>query len=160
MESLVTRRRFRGRSPGLLVAAWAALALAACNDPHDSRTAGQKLDSAIARTETTMEQVKDKAQLAGQEAREAASNLGGRIERSTSDARITAGVKAALIKDPELSALKVEVDTNGGRVSLAGAAPTLAAKERATALAKAVEGVLSVDNRLVVRTPAAVAPRG
>lgn len=126
------------------------LALAACNDSNDSRTAGQKLDSAIAKTERTAEGFKGEARTAGQEVRQAASELGQKIEATTSDARITASVKLALGKDDQLNALKIDVDTNAGRVSLKGSAPTLAAKERATTIAKSVEGVLTVDNELVV----------
>ncbi|MET0517392.1 MAG: BON domain-containing protein, partial [Burkholderiaceae bacterium] len=59
-----------------------------------------------------------------------------------------------LAKDSELSALSINVDTRDGRVALKGKAPTLAARDRATQLASAVKGVVSVDNQLVI------APRG
>ena len=52
--------------------------------------------------------------------------------------------------DDQLSALKIEVETAQGVVSLSGPAPSADAAERATVLARAVEGVTGVQNRLVV----------
>jgi hyperosmotically inducible protein len=66
------------------------------------------------------------------------------------DAAITVAVSAALAKDSQLSAMRIDVDTDGGRVVLNGSAPSTAAKERATMLARGVDGVKSVDNRLAV----------
>ena len=68
-----------------------------------------------------------------------------------SEAGTTAKVNAALIGDPELSALKINVDTHGNVVTLNGEAPNQAAKDRAEDLAKAVEGVQSVNNLLTVK---------
>ena len=50
-----------------------------------------------------------------------------------------------------LSAMKIDVHTSHGRVALTGPAPDGAAKARAALLASAVEGVSSVDNRLIVK---------
>lgn len=66
------------------------------------------------------------------------------------DAGITAAIKSNLAADSELSALKIDVDTSDGRVTLKGTAPTAAAAERAATMAKAVTGVTSVDNQLTV----------
>jgi osmotically-inducible protein OsmY len=63
---------------------------------------------------------------------------------------VTAGVKAELIKDPDLRALRIDVDTHNGKVLLTGHAPSASARDRATHLAYAVKGVASVDNRLQV----------
>jgi hyperosmotically inducible periplasmic protein len=66
------------------------------------------------------------------------------------DAVITSSVKAELAKDPNLSALKINVDTDNGRVALRGTAPDNVARERATTLAAGVKGVVGVDNQLTV----------
>ena len=84
-----------------------------------------------------------------------AGPLGGLdTQRSTGEAidDVTIGtkLKAALAADPELSALKINVDTDNGRVALRGTAPSEAARERATQLASNVKGVVSVDNQLSV----------
>ncbi len=65
------------------------------------------------------------------------------------DATITAQVSAGLAKDPDLSAVKINVDTRNGAVTLNGPAPNLAAKDRAQTIAKSIKGVTSVTNLLV-----------
>lgn len=73
---------------------------------------------------------------------------------ATKDAALTTTIKAELARDPSLSALAINVDTTAGRVALRGKAPDAVAVERATAIALATQGVVSVDNQLVVE------PRG
>lgn len=146
-----------------------AFGLAACNKADENKTAGQQLDTAIAKTEQAADQAKvdaDRAvQAAGQsiengaeKVADAASNAAEATKDAASDALAiaseagtTAKVNAALIKDPDLSALKIDVDTKGNAVTLNGTAPTQAAKDRATEIAKAVEGVGSVNNLLTVQ---------
>ena len=138
------------RASLLLAALVSSVALVAC-DKRDDQTAGQKLDSAIAKTE----QKADEAKVATENA---ADRAGQKIESSTEkmtakaeDVAITAKVNAALAGDPKLSALKIDVDTVDGRVNLSGFAPDAASRERATELTKAVNGVVSVENKLEVR---------
>lgn len=66
------------------------------------------------------------------------------------DATITAQVKAALAADPDVSALKINVDTAQGAVKLKGEVKTLALRRKAEALAQGVKGVKKVDNQLIV----------
>jgi hypothetical protein len=66
------------------------------------------------------------------------------------DTAITAAVKTALAADPSLSALHIDVTTTHGSVLLAGPAPDAKSRQRAEVLAMAPEGVVAVDNRLVV----------
>lgn len=73
------------------------------------------------------------------------------IGNSVDDIAITASVSAGLAKDADLSAIKIDVDTKNGAVSLTGPAPSVAARERASAIAKGTKGVVSVDNKLVVK---------
>jgi osmotically-inducible protein OsmY len=74
------------------------------------------------------------------------------VAATADDIAITARIKTELAKDPSLSALRIDVDTREGLVSLTGSAPDNAARERATRVAAAVKGVLSVDNLLVVNS--------
>jgi osmotically-inducible protein OsmY len=67
------------------------------------------------------------------------------------DVAITASVSAGFAKDADLSAIKIDVDTKSGMVTLYGPAPTVAARDRATTIAKSIKGVNSVDNKLVVK---------
>ncbi|MBS0427010.1 MAG: BON domain-containing protein [Proteobacteria bacterium] len=153
-------------------AAAVALALAGC-DRADNKTAGQQLDTAIAKTEqaardakATTESlaadakakidekapaaesaVKDGAARASEATREAGAAIAGAVD----DATITATVSAGLAKDSELSALRIDVDTKAGVVTLKGPAPNAAAKARAEEIARSVKGVSRVDNALEIR---------
>jgi len=139
-----------------------ALALNACGKQDDGKTAGQQLDSAIAKTEqaaaaakakteSTMANagaaLKDATQKAESSGAEAASKAGEKLDNMS----ITTAVSTALAKDPDLSALKINVETKDGAVTLNGTAPSQAAVEKASAIAKAVKGVKSVDNKLQVK---------
>ena len=109
------------------------LALGAC-DRADNR-----VDSGAAKT--------------GQAARNAADDTKtmGAAADKVDDGMITTKVNAALVSDKELSAVKINVDTKNGKVTLNGPASSIPAKEKASTLAKAVKGVVSVDNKLVVK---------
>jgi hypothetical protein len=58
----------------------------------------------------------------------------------------------SLLRPPDLSAIKIDVDTKSGRVALHGSAPSVAARERATMIALGVKGVAGVDNRLTIKS--------
>lgn len=128
----------------------AALALGACQRNDAERTAGERLDTAVAKSEQKADDIKaDVKQQAGeakQDINKATDAAGARLK----DMSITTAVNAELAKDTELSALKINVDTSQGRVLLRGSAPSEASRERATALASRVDGVLGVDNQLTV----------
>ena len=67
------------------------------------------------------------------------------------DAAITGKVKTALIADPDVKALQIDVDTKDGVVTLNGTADTASHSDRATTVAQGIEGVKSVDNKLTVK---------
>lgn len=144
----------------LSLTAVVALSLAACSR-DDNRTAGEKLDSAIAKTEAATDKAATQIKQEGADAKAAMERSADKAEAAvdrtaakvadaTDDARITAGVNAELAKDPNLSALKIDVDTRNGKVLLQGKAPSDEARSRATTLAANVRGVTSVENRLTV----------
>ena len=146
--------------------------LAACGK-SDDKTAGQKLDSAISQTQQAAENVGTKIEdgaakagdatanaldKAGEKVSNAADAAGHKIEEGATkagaaldDAGITAAVKTDLIKAPEISALQINVDTQGGAVTLSGTVPTEAIKTQAGDIAKAAKGVTSVNNNLTVK---------
>lgn len=134
----------------LLTALVATLGLAAC-DRRDDQSAGQKLDSAIAKTEQKADEAKVATENAANRAEQKIDAATDRMATKADDVAITAKVNAALAGDPKLSALKIDVDTADGRVNLSGFAPDAASRERATELTRAVNGVVSVDNKLEVR---------
>lgn len=69
---------------------------------------------------------------------------------ATGDASLTAKVKTALITAPDLSAMKINVDTNNGVVTLKGEVKNTAEKVKAEQLASNVTGVTQVVNNLQV----------
>ena len=104
----------------------AGLALAACQPGQDTRTASTPNPT------------------------EGAKELAEKAISTASDAAITVAVNTALAKDQQLSMLRIDVDTVDGHVVLDGSAPDAAASQRATQLARNVDGVKSVDNRLTL----------
>ena len=67
------------------------------------------------------------------------------------DAGITAKVKTALIAEPGLSGLAIDVDTAHNIVTLSGAVASDAARADAERVAKSVGGVKDVKNNLTVK---------
>lgn len=172
---LSRRTPTRHRPHGALVAVGSlalALALGACSKQED-KTAGQQLDSAIAKTEQAASEARAKAEQSAAEAKakteSAMASAGTAIQDATKNAEssakeavskaegklddvsITTSVSSAIGKESDLSVLKINVDTKNGAVTLNGSAPTEAAREKAGSIAKAVKGVNSVDNKLVVK---------
>lgn len=156
------------RIAGLLAVTALAFGLSAC-DKMKEPTVGQKIDAAVEQTEKAATEAKAKAQqalesagakveqgavkaeAAAEGAGDAARQAGNAVLEKMDDAAITAQVSAGLAKDPTLSALKIDVDTRDGVVTLNGPAPTQEAKDRATAIAQGVKGVSSVMNQLSVK---------
>lgn len=142
-----------------------ALGLAAC-DKMKEPTTGQRIDSAIDTTETAAARAEVQARKALADAqvhmRAGAEKTGVVAEKTADtlrsagssalaladDAALTAQVSAGLAQDPALSAIRIDVDTHAGHVTLSGPAPTQAALERATTIAQGVKGVVSVTNQL------------
>lgn len=160
MNSLKISQRPAHRVASILAVSALALGLAACGKTEEP-TVGQRLDSAVEKTEQAAADARVKAESAMQNAenkmeqsaanaeataKDAATTAKGAID----DATITAQVNAGLAKDPDLSALKINVDTVNGKVTLNGPAPSTVARDRAETIAKAVNGVTSVNNQLVV----------
>jgi hyperosmotically inducible periplasmic protein len=68
------------------------------------------------------------------------------------DSVITAKIKAALLKDPVVSALAVSVETRQGTVLLSGFVDSENQQRRAQEIAASVHGVITVKNGLEVKS--------
>jgi hyperosmotically inducible periplasmic protein len=158
----ILRSPYRTKALALTCSLAALMALTACGNKDDGKTAGQKLDAAVASTEQAAAEAKAKAEAsmaeagaavkdATEKAEASQSKAAGSMAGSAEDVAITASVAAGFAKDADLSAIKIDVDTKNGNVTLYGPAPTAAARDRATKIAKSVKGVASVDNKLVVK---------
>jgi len=118
--------------------ALAVMALSACN-PRDDQSVGQKVDEAVA-----------SAKSGANDAKRVASDAAATVASAATDAMITTKINAALAADDQLKATRIDVDTRKGYIVLSGTAPDAGSRERATSLARAVDGVVAVDNRLIV----------
>jgi len=138
----------------------ASLAMAGCS-PRDREQAANNADQTMAQGEQKakemgqdarqgMDRAKQEAKEAAQDAKNSTADAGAKIGDKVADAVITTTVKAEIAKDSSLSAMRINVDTDSGRVILRGTAPSAQAREHATALATGVKGVVSVDNQLTV----------
>jgi hyperosmotically inducible periplasmic protein len=68
------------------------------------------------------------------------------------DATITGRVKTALLNDPGVSGLRIDVDTFKGVVTLSGGVKSRAEADRAVAIARKTPGVVDVKSTLQVTT--------
>jgi hyperosmotically inducible protein len=120
----------------LLAAALASVALlgAGCSDQRSTDTVGQKMDRATDKMAATTE------------------NAANKTATAIDDTAITTKVKSAMVADPTLKALQINVETKNGVVTLAGAVDSQAMKDKATEVTQAVSGVKSVDNNLTVKS--------
>jgi len=120
----------------LMAAALAAGALfgAGCSDRSSTGSVSEKID----RTTDQMSV--------------AADNAAARAAASSDDGTVTVKVKGALMTDPALKPLEIQVSTKDGVVTLAGAVDSPVQKERATQIAQSVSGVQSVVDNLTVKS--------
>lgn len=75
----------------------------------------------------------------------------GRASEAVADSVITTKVKADLIREPDLKALDVHVDTSNGVVMLSGFVPSQAEADKAVQVARNVKGVSKVENGLQIQ---------
>jgi osmotically-inducible protein OsmY len=79
------------------------------------------------------------------------SACGKSVGETIDDGTITARVKTALVGDPEVAGLRIDVDTFKGVVTLSGAVKTPAERDKAIALARKVGGVTDVKSTLQIQ---------
>lgn len=84
----------------------------------------------------------------GQLAGCATSGGGGPVAQYVDDATITAGVKAAIVREPTLKVFEIDVETVKGVVQLSGFVSSADSVAAAASVARTVKGVKSVKNDL------------
>ena len=75
---------------------------------------------------------------------------GKTVDATIDDATITARVKTALLNDPQVGAMKIDVDTTQGVVTLSGIVKSHADASRAIQLAKQAAGGNDVKSALQI----------
>jgi hyperosmotically inducible protein len=73
-----------------------------------------------------------------------------RVERMMDDSTITTRINHEMVKDDDVKARQIDVDTIGGHVTLTGVVATRKESTRAIQIAKRVPGVKSVTNNLQI----------
>ncbi|MGH8619687.1 MAG: BON domain-containing protein [Burkholderiales bacterium] len=141
---------------GFFLIAGAAL-LAGCDQKPAATKEAQKSSSFSSSVEATAKKVEKAADTAMDKTQSAMSTAGDKIETAAdktkvamSDGAITAAVKSKFIADPDLKAIDINVDTTNGAVLLKGNVDTERNRDKATTVAREVDGVKSVSNALVV----------
>lgn len=82
---------------------------------------------------------------------DSAPGYGARAGQAVDDAALTGKVKAALAADAGLSTLTFNVDSKQGAVTIYGTVKSQDQSDKVTKVATTVEGVKSVENKLVIR---------
>jgi osmotically-inducible protein OsmY len=124
----------RNRPSTLLVAlAAGALLMVGCDQRAPADTTAAKVDRAADKVGATV------------------SNAADKTATVTEDAAITAKVKAAILAEPGLKTLQINVDTNGATVTLSGTVDNADLRERAKQIATSTSGVKAVVDQLTVK---------
>jgi hyperosmotically inducible protein len=110
-----------------------SLALTACQQRSPDSTAARRADQAPQTVVSASPNVVDKAVAA------------------TDDAAITAKIKSAILAEPGLKSLQINVDTKDGTVTLSGTVDNTDLRERAKQLASSTSGVRGVVDQLNVK---------
>lgn len=76
---------------------------------------------------------------------------GKTVGETIDDATITTRVKTALLNDPDVGGLRIDVDTFKGVVTLSGGVKTKAEEAQAVAIARKISGVTDVKSTLLVQ---------
>jgi len=79
------------------------------------------------------------------------SACGKTVGETIDDATITTRVKTALLNDPQVAGLKIDVDTTKGIVTMSGIVRNRDEEQRAVQIARGVPGVHDVKSTLQVQ---------
>jgi osmotically-inducible protein OsmY len=79
-----------------------------------------------------------------------ATGCGKTVGETIDDTTITTRVKTAMLNDPAVGGLRIDVDTFRGTVTLSGRVKSEAERQQAIGLARKVDGVTQVKDALQV----------
>ncbi len=116
---------------------------------HQVEAAAHSLEERF--SEITTQAVKEQLAKTGVYIVEKAKEAGAVVANATTDARITATIKTKLFGEPGMPAMRINVDTSDGVVTLSGTANSLAQVTTAIQLAAATGGVRRVISTIQVK---------
>jgi len=124
----------RNRPSALLIAlAAGTLLIAACDQRAPADSTAASVDRAADKVGATV------------------SNAADKTAAVADDAAITAKVKAAILAEPGLKSLQINVDTSSATVTLTGSVDNADLRERAKQIATSTSGVKGVVDQLTVK---------
>lgn len=126
------------------------------------RKAGEQIDEATKPARDSIQEklrvldlrsddIKDELARTGKVIRRKAQDIGNAVADATADTRITAAIKGKLLKERDLSALSISVNTTGGVVTLSGTVSSPEHISKAMLLAMETDGVREVISTLQVK---------
>lgn len=121
------------------------------NNPNAAAPASEDMNAPAS---TQMRSAGQEMKAAGADTVEAAKDTYHGSTRAVKDTTITAEVKTALKRDPQVGSLRIHVMTSGGVVTLKGKVPSPDMAAHAAQVAEQSKGVKSVDNQLMVANSA------
>lgn len=120
---------------------------------NTAQSAGNALNEKLKDWRLDRESITNELARTGRVMRDKANNAGKAISDATADGRVTAAIKAKLVKEPDLSAWDIHVSTTDGVVTLSGtvSSPDL--------IGKAMEQALDTDGARQVISTIQVKPK-
>jgi hypothetical protein len=106
---------------------------------------------ACERSEQDWKDAKRAAAKAVEEVKEKAKDAGETTTQIVEDTAVTARVRTALLAEKDVKSSDIAVETFQGKVILSGTVPDRGQLDLAAKVARSVEGVKAVDNRLAVK---------
>jgi hyperosmotically inducible protein len=138
----------RTRSQLLALLAAGTVVFAAGCDQRNASTTGSTPATPNATAPSATDKMANSADRAGDKMANTTARAGDKVD----DAAITTKVKTALMAEPGLRSLEINVDTRDNVVTLNGTVDSQEKKQRAMQIAQGVEGVKSVSDNLVVKS--------
>ncbi|MBC8097307.1 MAG: BON domain-containing protein [Akkermansiaceae bacterium] len=116
-----------------------------------AKSAGNSIQEKLKSLNLSGDNIKEEMAKTGRVIRDNASKAGQAISDATADARITAAVKAKFVRDSDLSAWDISVNTTEGTVTLSGSVSNFDQIGKAMLVATETEGVRQVISTLQVK---------
>jgi hypothetical protein len=116
-----------------------------------AKSASDALQEKLRSWDLKPDKIKEELDRTGRVIREKAQNAGPTNSDATADARITAAIKAKFLRDSELSAWNISVNTTDGVVTLSGSVSNPELIGKAMVLTMETEGVRQAISTLQVK---------
>lgn len=140
----------QGRAAALVSSLAVLLALGACGDGIEDTEKPMPDQANVEINRQGMDGAKESHEAAGVNSDGTVRTAVGDTSVMDPDVLIAEQVKAALASNPDFGAVKIDVHSDDGEVTLRGRAPDPAARDRAGEIARSVRAVKAVDNQLTL----------